>query len=90
MLPDAGHTGPVNPVSTVLFLLGYGLALPVMARVRDVVDQQHGLALAGHQVGMALVAAGWLFRGGALMAAIHIAWAVGLKVWFSVAGRRGS
>jgi hypothetical protein len=82
------HTVGVHPVSTVFFLLGYALALPAAFRMRDIVAQQHRLALAGHQAGLTLASVGWLLRGSVSIAVIHLAWAIGVRVWFALGARR--
>ncbi|MGF1598290.1 MAG: hypothetical protein ACFCVK_15375 [Acidimicrobiales bacterium] len=77
----------VHPVSTALFLLGYGLALPIGLRMVPIVAQQHRLAFAGHQVGVVIVLVGWLLRGSVGIAVIHALWLVGARIWFSWAAR---
>lgn len=73
----------MHPLTTILFLLGYALALPVAARMPQVVAQQHRLALTGHQVGVATATLGWLVRGSIVIVVIHVAWMVGVRLWFS-------
>lgn len=73
----------MHPVSTVLFLLGYGLALPIVARLTAAVAQQHRLAIIGHQVGMTIAAVGWLLRGRVVFALVHLAWMIGVRIWFA-------
>jgi hypothetical protein len=81
----------VHPASTVLFLIGYFLAIPIAFRMPRVVEQQHRLALTGHQVGVTLAMLGWLSRGAVTMAVIHVVWMIGVRVWFSAnAGGRSS
>lgn len=80
----------MQPVSTLLFFVGYLLAVPIAFRMPSVVAKQHRIALTGHQLGVFLATAGWLSRGGVVIAAIHIAWMIGVRVWFSAnpSGRR--
>ncbi len=81
----------MHPLSTILFLLGYALALPVALRMPEVVAKQHRLAFTGHQLGVGVATLGWLIRGSFVIAVIHLAWLIGVRVWFSAdAGRSGS
>ena len=76
----------MHPLSTVLFILGYGLGLPIAFRMVAVVQGQHRLALAGHQVGMTVAALGWLVRGSVAVAIGHLAWMIGVRLWFAAKG----
>lgn len=78
------HTVPVQPASTLLFFIGYLLALPIAFRMPQVVAQQHRLAMTGHQTGVAIATIGWLTRGSFVVALIHVAWMVGVRLWFSM------
>lgn len=49
----------------------------------NVVAKQHRMALTGHQLGVFLATAGWLTRGAVVIAFIHVAWMIGVRVWFS-------
>ena len=69
-------------MSTALFLVGYGLALPIAARMPTVVASQSRLAVWGHQLGLLIAAFGWVLRGGILVAVIHLAWMALVGVWF--------
>ncbi len=64
----------MHPISTLLIVLGYGLALPVAVRWRTVRPGMRNVALVGHQVGVGIAAAGWLMRGLILLAVIHLVW----------------
>ena len=75
----------MHPLSTALFLLGYGLALPTGARWRHVVRSGNSLALWGHQLGVLISLLGWLIKGRMPMVLLHIVWLVGAKIWFSLA-----
>ena len=79
----------MHPVSTALFLLGYGLALPIGMRLAAVVAAQHRLALAGHQIGVAIALLGWLLRGSVMLAVAHGLWLVAARIWFTL-GRPAS
>lgn len=74
----------MHPISTVLFLIGYALALPIAFRLGRVVSQQHRLALTGHQAGMTIAAIGWLVRGRVPMAVAHLVWIIAVRIWFAV------
>lgn len=81
----------MHPLSTVLFFVGYLLALPIALRMSTVVAKQHRLAMTGHQVGVFIATIGWLARGSVAIVVIHIAWMIGVRLWFSAnPGRRRS
>ena len=71
-------------MTTALFLLGYGLAIPIAMRMTKIVAQQHRLAFAGHQVGVGIALLAWVLRGSIMIAAIHVAWLGGVRLWFHV------
>lgn len=73
----------MQPVSTLLFFVGYLLALPVALKMTTVVAKQHRMAFAGHQIGVGIATLGWLSRGSFVIALIHVAWMIGTRVWFS-------
>ena len=81
-LPDVSHAVAVHPVSTLLFLIGYGLVLPIAFGRARIKPKMLTLAFAGHQLGLGVAALGWLLRGSVWIAAGHIAWAVVARVWF--------
>ena len=74
----------MHPVSTALFLVGYGLAIPIGLRMTTIVAHQQRLALTGHQVGVGLALLAWLLRGSITIAIIHVLWLVGVRVWFAL------
>ncbi len=74
----------MHPLSTALFLLGYGLALPIAARLTTVVGRQQRLAMRGHQAGVLLATLGWVLRGQILVAGIHVLWLIGAYAWFEL------
>lgn len=78
----------MHPLSTALFLLGYGLALPIGARLPAVVANRNRLALWGHQFGVIVAAGGWLVRGRIVMAVVHLAWLFAANAWFAFEPRR--
>ncbi len=73
----------MHPASTALFLLGYGLALPIGLRMMSIVATQQRLAFVGHQAGVGLALLGWLFRGSITIAVIHVLWLIGVRLWFA-------
>lgn len=73
----------MQPISTLMFFVGYLLALPIALKMPQVVAGQHRLALTGHQTGVGLATIGWLTRGAFIVAAIHVAWMIGVRLWFS-------
>ena len=77
----------MHPLSTALFLVGYGLALPLARRLPSIVTQQRRLAFGGHQLGVLVALIGWLSRGGYTVALAHLAWLVGTRIWFGLSGR---
>lgn len=79
----------MHPLSTVLFLAGYGLALPLAARLSAIIAARQRLAFAGHQVGVVVALIGWLARGSIVMALLHVVWAVAARIWFASSERRG-
>lgn len=77
-------------MSTALFLLGYGLSLPIVFKLVAIIANQHRVAFAGHQIGMALALLGWLINGRVAMAVIHGLWLIGARIWFGMAGQARS
>lgn len=77
----------MHPISTALFIVGYGLSLPIAFRLISVVGQQQRLAFAGHQIGVAIALLGWLLTGRVAITVIHGLWLIGARVWFHLAGR---
>ncbi len=72
----------VHPLSTVLLLMGYGLALPIVARLTQLKARRHRLAIVGHQVGMTIALIGWAVLGRVPMVLIHLVWMIGVRIWF--------
>lgn len=79
-----GHACAVHPVSTALLLLGYGLALPIALRMTQIVARQHRIAFVGHQLGVGIALLGWALRGSIVIAVIHAAWLIGVRIWFKM------
>lgn len=82
------QTEPVHPLSTVLFIAGYGLALPLAARLSAIIATRQRLAFAGHQVGVVIALIGWLARGAIVMALLHAVWVVAARIWYASSERR--
>lgn len=79
----------MHPLSTALFILGYGLALPIVARLTQMKATQNRLGILGHQVGMSIALLAWATKGRPLMVVIHLAWIIAVRVWFgNQAGRK--
>ncbi|MEM8922582.1 MAG: hypothetical protein AAGD35_03700 [Actinomycetota bacterium] len=74
----------VHPISTALFLVGYGLSLPIAARMSAIVRRQHRVAFAGHQIGVVVAMLGWVLSGRLVMAGAHVLWLIGVRLWFAV------
>ena len=65
-----------------MFFVGYLLAVPIALRMTSVVARQHRMALTGHQAGVGIATIGWLTRGAFIVALIHVAWMIGVRLWF--------
>lgn len=76
----------MHPLSTALFLVGYGLALPIGARLGPVIRSGHRVAFLGHQLGVAIALLGWLLRGSAALVVAHIAWLALARLWLRMSG----
>lgn len=72
----------MHPLSTALFVLGYALALPVIARLGRVRASGNRFAIIGHQVGMIVALLGWALRGSVALTLFHVVWIVGIRIWF--------
>ncbi len=75
-------------MSTVLFLVGYGLALPPIFQWARVIARRSSLALAGHQFGMGIAMLAWFLRGRIAIGVGHLVWMVAAKIWFEVATKK--
>ncbi len=75
-------------MSTVLFIAGYSLALPLAFRLTTIVSRQQRLAFAGHQLGVLIALIGWLSRASFVMALVHVVWLVGTRLWYGAIERR--
>lgn len=81
------HNDPVHPLSTALLLIGYGLVLPIGAKLPSVVHSRHRIALLGHQLGLLIAAGGWLLAGRTIVALAHALWFAMVRVWYWYGGR---
>ncbi len=72
----------MHPLGTALMVLGYGLALPIMARLGQVKATSNRLALFGHQVGIMIALVAWAARGRLVIVLVHLAWLAGVRIWF--------
>ncbi len=72
----------MHPLGIALMVLGYGLALPIAARLGQVKATSNRLALFGHQVGVMIALVAWAARGRVVIVLIHLAWLVGVRLWF--------
>ena len=77
----------MHPLSTALFLAGYGLALPVATRLTSVIRDQSRLIFVAHQLGIIVAGLGWILRGSMVVAVAHIVWLIAARLWFAAAGR---
>ncbi len=71
----------MNPGAAVLLILGYGLLLPIGARIGQLSIQRLRLGVIGMQAGFIVAACGWLLRNSPVMAAIHLGGAVGARLY---------
>ncbi len=72
----------MHPLSTVLLALGYGLSIPIVARLTQLKQHRNRLAIVGHQVGMTIALVGWATRGRVVMVLIHLGWMIAVRIWF--------
>lgn len=73
----------MQPVSVLLFLLGYPPFAVTLARWTDIVRARANLAALGHQVAGWIVVAGWLVAGRPWIALVHAAWLIAARIWFA-------
>ncbi len=71
----------------MLFLLGYGLAIPVLFRFSTIIEKRNSLGLFGHQLGVIIAGIGWALRGKLIVMLLHLVWIVVAKIWFSMAAK---
>ena len=78
-----------RPMARLLHLVGYPLALAVIARWLAVVREQRWRWFAAHQAAVSAIVAGWLLRGHPLGAALNGAWLAVASAWYGLGARQG-
>lgn len=63
-------------------MLGYGLALPIIARLTMLKAKRSRVGIFGHQIGMTIAMIAWAVRGRPTMVVLHLAWMIGVRIWF--------
>ncbi|MGI8808522.1 MAG: hypothetical protein ACR2KK_11890 [Acidimicrobiales bacterium] len=77
-----------NVTASVLLVIGYPLALVVLARLRSVLTERRVRWFASLEAATACITAGWLLHGQPLPAALNGAALVGFAVAWLITGRR--
>lgn len=77
----------MNPAATLLLILGYSLALPIMVRWTVTVGWRRTMAVRGAQVGLLIAGAGWLARGRAVIGVAHLLAGLALPFWIPLLDR---
>jgi hypothetical protein len=72
-----------------LLVIGYPLAVGVLARLRPVLVERRVWWFATLEAATASIAAGWLLRGRPLPAAVNVAALAGFALAWVITGRRG-
>ncbi|MEO6122035.1 MAG: hypothetical protein ABIW46_06735 [Acidimicrobiales bacterium] len=72
---------------TVLFGLGYPVALAVIARFVPVVRERRATWLLAHHAGVVAIMAGWAIAGRGGAVAVNGGWLVVASAWYSFGGR---
>ncbi len=87
---DDGANGPciVDVTASVLLVIGYPLALGVLARLRPVLAERRVWWFAVLEAATASITAGWLLRGRPLPAAVNGAALVGFAIAWLLTGQR--
>jgi hypothetical protein len=75
-------------MSAALLVVGYPVAVAVIARWVPVVREQRWRWFVAHQAAVAAIVAGWALRGRAPTAAINAVWFVIAAAWFLSRRRR--
>ena len=81
----------MHPVSTVLLIVGYILAVPAIAQYPSLKSWGTGrrrLWLVSHQAGLLLVAIGWALRKNFLIAIAHAVLAIAIRLVVLAAQKR--
>ncbi len=87
---DDGANGPciLNVTASVLLVIGYPLALGVLARLRPVLAERRVWWFAALEAATASITAGWLLHRRPLPAAINGAALVGFAIAWLITGQR--
>ncbi len=74
--------------ATLLHIVGYPVAIAVIARLRPVFRERRKRWFAAHEAAVACIVAGWALRGRAGGVAINGAWLVIAAAGWVITGRR--
>jgi hypothetical protein len=75
-------------IATVLFVIGYPVAVVVIARFVPVVRERRRRWFGAHEAAVLAIVLGWAIRADWLAVAINAAWLVAAAVWWSRARPR--
>ncbi len=75
-------------VATALHVVGYPVAVVVIARFVPVVRGRRVRWFVAHQLAVTAIVVGWLLQGRPGAAAVNAAWLVTAAVWFARGRRR--
>lgn len=78
----------MSATATALHVVGYPVAIGVIARFVPVVREQRLPWFVAHEAAIAAVVAGWAIRGDAPAMAVNAAWGVAAAAWYVLGGRR--
>jgi hypothetical protein len=74
----------VNPAAIALMVVGYPVAIAVIARWVPVVRERRTTWFAAHTAAVAAIVAAWIIEGRAATVAINATWLVVSIVWYVV------
>lgn len=77
-----------NVTASVLLMIGYPLAVGVLARLRSVLAERRVWCFAALEAAMASITAGWLLHGRHLATAVNGAALVGVAIAWLITGHR--
>ena len=83
LLPVSAATG----VATALHVVGYPVAVVVIARFVPVVRDRRVRWFVAHQLAVTAIVAGWLLRSRPGAAAVNAAWLGAAAIWYGSAAR---
>lgn len=78
----------MKPLAVGLFVVGYPVAIVVIARFVPVVREQRHTWFAAHQAAVAAIVAGWLLWDRVPTAVFNGAWFVVAAAWYGLSRRR--